>query len=161
ADNFGRGGAAGDAVRADTLRGAAIDPARTSQLVRNNAFFQTSLDGTPPLLASLLWDGSGGAELDSSYDASVIVHEYTHGVSTRLAGTDSSTGLRSTQGAGMGEGWSDFFAMSFLTGDSPLDTAVATGGYVTQLNRGVRNYPYTTRFDLDPLTFGDIRGNAE
>src|SRR5262249_42262137 len=98
---------------------------------------------------------------DSSYDASVIIHEYTHGVSTRLSGTDTSIGLRSMQGGGMGEGWSDFFAMSFLTNESPLETAVSTGGYVTQSNRGVRNYPYTTRFDLNPLTFGDIRATTE
>src|SRR5262249_38949965 len=160
ANNFGRGGMAGDAVRADTLRGAAVNPADTSQPGRNKAYFQTSLDGSSPLLPSLMWDGTG-AELDSSYDASVIIHEYTHGVSTRLSGTDTSIGLRSMQGGGMGEGWSDFFAMSFLTNESPLETAVSTGGYVTQSNRGVRNYPYTTRFDLNPLTFGDIRATTE
>jgi len=101
-------------------------------------------------------------DLDASYDAGVILHEYTHGVSTRTAGTDNAIGLRSNQGNGMGEGWSDFFAMSFLTpGDEPLDAPVATGAYVTQRARGVRAYPYCTRFDINPLTFGDIRFNTE
>lgn len=164
-DNFGKGGAGGDAVRADTLRGAKLDPLSSNQLVRNNAYFSPTLEGTPPLLAMLMWNvlANGAArDLDSSYDAGVIIHEYTHGVSTRLAGTDNALGLRSTQGSGMGEGWSDFFAMSFLTaGDKPLDTAVATGSYVTQRARGVRVYPYSTRPELNPLTFGDIRFNTE
>ncbi|MFY9556951.1 MAG: M36 family metallopeptidase [Blastocatellia bacterium] len=163
-DNLGKAGRGGDPVRAETLRGAAIDPAATNQLVRNNAYFQTALDGTQPLLAMLMWNATVNGQLvdlDCSYDAGVTIHEYTHGVSTRLAGTDNSTGLRSTQGGGMGEGWSDFFAISFLTGDQPLDGAHAAGSYVTGRARGVRNYPYSTRQDIDPLTFGDIRSYTE
>ncbi|MFL6215790.1 MAG: M36 family metallopeptidase [Blastocatellia bacterium] len=163
-ENFGKGGAAGDAVRADTLRGAKVDPT-SGQLVRNNAYFTPTVEGTPPLLAMLMWNSLVNGQpqdLDASYDAGVIVHEYTHGVSTRLAGTDNAIGLRSNQGSGMGEGWSDFFAMSFLTpSDRPLDAPAATGSYVTQRARGVRVYPYCTRFDINPLTFGDIRFNSE
>ena len=165
ANNFGNGGAGGDPVRGDTLRGAGLDPSTTAQLVRNNAYFSPTLDGTPPLLAMLMWNVSvngSTVDLDSSYDAGVIVHEYTHGVSTRLAGTDNALGLRSTQGSGMGEGWSDFFAMSLLTGDDrALDAPAATGSYITQRDRGVRAYPYCTRIDVDPLTFGDIRFGTE
>jgi extracellular elastinolytic metalloproteinase len=153
-DNFGRGGVSGDPVRAETLRGATAN-------ARNNAYFSTSLDGSPPLVAMLMWTatiGGSPAELDSSYDAGVIIHEYTHGVSTRLTGTDTSIGLRSAQGGGMGEGWSDFFAVSFLDdGTFPLDAPHTAGSYVTvQPTRGVRSHPYTTSFDLNPLTFGDV-----
>lgn len=163
--NLDRGGAEGDPVRAETLRGAALDPSETTQPVRNNAFFSATVDGTPPLLAMLMWsltvDGKT-TPLDSSYDAGVIIHEYTHGVSTRLAGTDTTTGLRSLQGSGMGEGWSDFFAMSFLDNGAELLAAPhATGDWVTgQPERGVRAYPYTTDFSLNPLTFGDIAYNT-
>jgi hypothetical protein len=164
-DNLGKGGAGSDPVRAETLRGAALDPTTTKQLIRNNAYFSSTPDGTPPLLAMLMWDATINnqpASLDSSYDAGVIIHEYTHGVSTRLAGTDNVLGLRSTQGAGMGEGWSDFFAMSFLAGsDAPLDGSFATGSYIAQRARGVRAYPYSTRFDINPMAFGDIRANTE
>lgn len=164
ADNFGKGGG-GDPVRADTLRGAEINPARTNQTIRNNAYFTPTLDSTPPLLAMLLWNQSvngQAVDLDSSYDAGVIIHEYTHGVSTRLAGTDNTIGLGSNQGSGMGEGWSDFFAMSFLTGsDKPLDGPIAIGSYVTQRARGVRAYPYSTSFDVNPLTFADLQANSE
>jgi hypothetical protein len=162
--NFGKSGAANDAVRADTLRGANVDPT-SGQLVRNNAYFTPTLEGTPPLLAMLMWNSLVNGQpqdLDASYDAGVILHEYTHGVSTRLAGTDNALGLRSNQGNGMGEGWSDFFAMSFLTpADRPFDAPAATGSYITQRARGVRSYPYSTRFDINPLTFGDIRFNNE
>ncbi|HEX8090253.1 MAG TPA: M36 family metallopeptidase, partial [Blastocatellia bacterium] len=165
ANNFGKGGRGGDALRAETLRGAMLNQSETSQLVRNNAYFSSSLEGTPPMLAMLMWTLNVNGqflELDSSYDAGVIIHEYTHGVSTRLAGTDNSIGLRSNQGSGMGEGWSDFFAMSFLNGpDKPSGGAFPTGAYVTGRSRGVRAYPYSTSFDTDPLTFGDIRFNTE
>ncbi|HLF83929.1 MAG TPA: M36 family metallopeptidase [Blastocatellia bacterium] len=164
-NNTDKGGLGGDPVRAVTLRGANIDPSSTNQLVRNNAFFQTSIDGNQPILAMLMWNVTAptGAviEMDSSYDAGVIIHEYTHGVTTRMSGTDSSIGLRSTQGGGMGEGWSDFFAMSFLAGDVALDSSFPTGSYITQRKRGVRNFPYTTRLDLNPLTLGDIGSFSE
>lgn len=163
--NTDKGGRGGDPVRAVTLRGANIDPASTNQLVRNNAFFQTSIDGDQPMLAMLMWNvaSPSGAviEMDSSYDAGVIIHEYTHGVTTRMSGTDASIGLRSTQGGGMGEGWSDFFAMSFLAGDVALDSSFPTGSYITQRKRGVRNFPYTTRLDLNPMTLGDIGSFTE
>jgi hypothetical protein len=164
-DNFSRGGRGGDAIRAETLRGAKLSP-DGGGLVRNNAFFSTSLEGTQPLLAMLLWEVNVNGqtlELDSSYDAGVIIHEFTHGVSTRLTGTDNTTGLSgSIQGRGMGEGWSDFFAMSFLNGsDRALDGLFPTGSYVTQRGRGVRAYPYTTKLDQNPLTFGDIEPNNQ
>jgi hypothetical protein len=164
ADNLGKGGHGLDPVRAETLRGAGVDPFSTSQLVRNNAYFQPTLEGSAPLLAMLMWTATVNGQdvnLDSSYDAGVIIHEYTHGVSTRLAGTDTSLGLRSNQGSGMGEGWSDFFAMSFLNGDLPPGAPIATGSYVTQRMRGVRNFPYSTSLDINPLTFGDIRSYNE
>ena len=164
ADNFNRGGRGGDPVRADTLRGAALDPSQTNQLVRNNAYFQAALEGSRPLLAMLMWNVNVNGqviEVDSSYDAGVIIHEYTHGVSLRLSGTDNSLGLRSTQGGGMGEGWSDFFAHSFLFDGLPVDGAYPAGVYLTRRDRGIRTYPYSTTFTSDPLTFGDIQYNSE
>ncbi|HEU4387986.1 MAG TPA: M36 family metallopeptidase, partial [Blastocatellia bacterium] len=166
-DNLGRGGIGGDPIRAETLRGAELDPsAAGGNPVRNNAFFVPTLDGGEPLLAMLMWSTAVNGtttNLDGSYDASVIVHEFTHGVSTRISGTDNSLGLQSLQGDGMGEGWSDFFAMSFLDrGEEPIDSARPIGTYVTaNTMRGARSYPYSTDFALNPLTFGDIAFNIE
>jgi hypothetical protein len=165
-NNLGRGGRGNDPVRAETLRGAAIDPTQTTDLVRNNAFFSSALEGSQPLLAMLMWTPTINGQtqpLDSSYDAGVIVHEYTHGVSIRLTGTDTSFGLRTTQGRGMGEGWSDFFGASFLDdGSRPVDDPHPVGVYLTNRpTRGIRSYPYTTRMDTNPLTFGDIQYASE
>jgi hypothetical protein len=61
----------------------------------------------------------------------------------------------------MGEGWSDFFAHSFLIDGQPIDGAYPAGVYLTRRDRGIRVYPYSTSFASDPLTFGDIQYNSE
>lgn len=162
-NNFGRGGLGNDAVRAETLRGAKLNPNNTDGLVRNNAFFSPTLEGETPMIAMLMWEdifGSRPGRLDSSYDAGVIIHEYTHGVSTRLTGTDTTFGLRNLQGAGMGEGWSDFFGASFVdSGTRPLDASTPVGVYVTGSPEGIRAFPYSTKLDVNPLALGNIAFN--
>ena len=96
-------------------------------------------------------------------DAEVILHEYTHGLSTRLVG--GGVGIGTIQSAGMGEGWSDFYALALLSepGDD-LDAAYPFGAYVSyQLAGlaenyyfGIRRYPYSTDLSKNPLTFKDI-----
>ncbi len=160
-ENFDRGGRGGDSVLAQTLLSAQLNPSKTPKAMRNNAYFQPTTDGINPMLVMLAWTLLGGVDRDSSYDAGVIIHEYTHGVSTRLTGTDNSIGLASAQGRGMGEGWSDFFAISFLdNGDRALDAPVVVGEYLIG-PQGVREFPYSTNFDLNPLTFADIETNTE
>jgi len=162
-NNFGRGGLGNDGVRAETLRGAKLNPNNTNDLVRNNAFFTPTLEGESPRVSMLMWEDNFGYELiriDSSYDAGVIIHEYTHGVSIRLTGTDNTFGLNNLQGAGMGEGWSDFFGASFVdSGTRPLDDPTAVGVYVTGSPTGVRAFPYSTRLEVNPLTLSDIAFN--
>src|SRR6185369_2957494 len=69
------------------------------------------------------------------------------------------------QTGGMGEGWSDFYALCLLgeSGDDP-HANYAMGGYAT-LNFsgltqnyyfGIRRYPYSTDLTKNPLTFKDI-----
>jgi extracellular elastinolytic metalloproteinase len=58
---------------------------------------------------------------DTSFDATVVVHEFAHGVTTRLTGGPSdASSLDGTIPGGMGEGWSDFFALVFTA--KPADT---------------------------------------
>lgn len=164
-NNFERGGQGNDAVIAETLRGAKLNPDNTNELVRNNAFFSPTLEGESPMVAMLMWEIGFAGELfrlDSSYDAGVIIHEYTHGVSIRLTGTDNTFGLDNLQGAGMGEGWSDFFAASFLdSGTRPLDASTAIGSYIVGSPEGIRAFPYSTRLDVNPLTLSRIAFNPE
>jgi len=150
--NFNRGGAGNDAVQADAQDGGGF----------NNANFATPPDGFPGRMQMYLFDGPT-PDRDGSLDAEVMCHEYTHGLSNRLLG--GGVGISELQPAGMGEGWSDFYALSLLSeiSDDP-HANYATGGYATyrfyglQENYyfGIRRYPYSTDMSKNPLTLKDI-----
>ena len=111
-----------------------------------------------------IFDGSS-PDRDGGLDHQVVLHELTHGLSGRLVG--NGAGLNYPQGGGMGEGWSDFYALSLLSepGDEP-NGVYALGAYAT-LNYGgisftdnyfygLRRFPYTTNALYNPMTFADI-----
>jgi len=153
-DNFGRGGLGGDPVQAQAQDSSAF----------NNANFTAPADGTAPRMQMYIFDGPS-PNRDGDLDHEVVLHELTHGVSSRLIG--NAAGLTNQQGRGMGEGWSDFYALSLLSepGDDP-NGVYAVGGYVTfnlggsgftdNYFYGIRRFPYTTDTHLNPLTFKDI-----
>ena len=142
--NFGLGGVEGDAIQADAQDGSGT----------NNANFSTPPDGRPGRVQMFLWSGS--PPLDGDFDQTVILHELTHGVSNRLIG--NGTGLSGFQSRGMGEGWSDYFALALLRQESdPLDGAYAIGQYVrNNYAQGIRRYPYSTSRAVYPLTFAAL-----
>ncbi|MBI3868071.1 MAG: M36 family metallopeptidase [Verrucomicrobia bacterium] len=151
-DNLGRGGQDGDPVIADAQDGSGV----------NNANFTPAPDGEPGRIQMYVFDGVDPTR-DGDLDAEIILHEYTHGLSTRLVG--GGVGLTTLQAGGLGEGWSDFYALSLLSesGDDP-NACYAMGGYVTRgffgleenYYFGIRRYPYTTDLSKNPLTFKDI-----
>jgi len=47
---------------------------------------------------------------DGSLDNSVLVHEMTHGITSRMTGGGTATCLESVESRGLGEGWSDALA---------------------------------------------------
>ena len=150
--NFARGGLGNDAVQADAQDGGGY----------NNANFSTPPDGSAGRMQMYLFNGPT-PDRDGDLDAEVILHEYTHGLSNRRVG--GGVGISALQSGGMGEGWSDFYAMALLSepGDD-VNGAYASGGYVTyQLGGltqnyyyGIRRYPYCTDMTKNPLTFKDI-----
>ncbi|MCG3150259.1 MAG: hypothetical protein PCFJNLEI_03740 [Verrucomicrobiae bacterium] len=144
-DNFGRGGLSDDAVQADVQDGGGF----------NNANFTTPLDGTAPRMQMFLWN-SMTPNRDGAFDAEIILHEYTHGLSNRRVG--GGVGITQPQSRGMGEGWSDFFALALLSEPADnVDGNYAFAAYVTQnYYWGIRRYPYTTDLNKNPLTFKDI-----
>lgn len=156
-DNFGRGGIGGDAVQADAQDGAGS----------NNANFSTLPDGIAPRMQMFIFDGPS-PDIDGDFDAEVILHEYTHGLSNRRVG--NGTLISSLQTVGMGEGWSDFYALSLLADpDDPLDGNYAMAAYVSRQLQltfgvpiqenyyfGIRRYPYSTNLAVNPLTLKDI-----
>ena len=152
-DNFGRGGQGGDAVQADAQDGGGTD----------NANFSTPPDGSPGRMQMYVFNGPGPRR-DGDLDAEVVLHEYTHGLSNRRVG--GGAGISALQAEGMGEGWSDFYALSLLSepGDN-VNGCYACGAYVSYLLSGefttnyyfgIRRYPYTTDTTKNPLTFKDI-----
>ena len=151
-DNFGRGGLGNDALLAD-----AQDSAQT-----NNANFSTPSDGSPPRIQMFLFNGPT-PDRDSDLDAEVILHEYTHGLTNRRIG--GGVGLSTLQSVGMGEGWSDFFALALLSEatdnvNSNYAMAAYSGYKLSAFTQnyyyGIRRYPYTTDLLKDPLTLKDI-----
>ncbi len=159
ATNFGRGGIGGDAVQAD-----AQDSSGLPSPPLDNANFSTSVDGTSARMQ--MYDFSGGR--DGDLDATVVCHEYTHGLSTRLVG--SGDALNSLQAAGMGEGWSDFYALSILvpSGADP-NACYPVGAYAIKglsafpdnYFTGIRRNPYSTDLTKSPLTLDALTGSPE
>lgn len=114
---------------------------------------------------------------DSSWDNAIVAHEWGHYISNRLVG--NSSGLINQQGRSMGEGWGDFHALlviseeddALIPGNELFQKPYAAITYVASFFNGIRNYPYSTDMEVNPLTFGnvelgkgtgaDVNGNAE
>ncbi|MBI1191254.1 MAG: hypothetical protein GC200_11310 [Tepidisphaera sp.] len=156
-DNLGRGGLAGDYVRAECQDGSGT----------NNANFSTSgTDGSTGRVQMYIFTAPT-PQRDGSLDGDVVFHELTHGTSIRLHGPQG--GLQSgTQNGGMGEGWGDYVGISMLAQPSDDFSAVySTGSFVTRnlgdpggegnLNTyyGIRRYPYSIDLTKSPLLYGD------
>ena len=137
-------------VQAGALSGGA--PLYTG---RDNAYMLTLPDGIPPWSGMFLWepipDAFEGPCRDGDFDAGVIQHEYSHGLTNRYVSAEDN-GLASHQSGSMGEGWGDWYALNYLHREGISDTSVV-GEYVTgNSDRGIRNWDY----DTNPTTFGDI-----
>ena len=152
-DNFGRGGLGNDPVLSEAQDGGGTD----------NANMSTPPDGLSPRMQMYLFSGPQPMR-DGDLEADVVLHEHTHGLSNRRVG--GGLLISALQTEGMGEGWSDFYAMCLLSqpGDD-VNGTYPTGGYITyQMNVGfnqnyyfgIRRYPYCTDMLKNPLTFKDI-----
>jgi uncharacterized repeat protein (TIGR01451 family) len=152
--NFqGLGGFAGDRVLADVQDGSGT----------NNANFATPPDGQSGRMQMFRFTGPN-PDRDGDLDAEIVIHELTHGLSNRLVG--NADGLVWSVGRGLGEGWSDFYALALLNGtnaDDP-DGQYSTGAYATyQLGGltdnylyGIRRFPFSTDNSINPLTWADV-----
>jgi hypothetical protein len=100
------------------------------------------------------------ANYNSALDSALVIHEWGHFLSARLAWLDNN------QGSAMGEGWSDFLALlavvkeqdRTITGNEQFQAAYPIFQYVSPSQPdfypfGVRRYPYSTDFTKNPLTF--------
>ena len=122
AGNFEAAG--GDPVRLNTLDGADTDSGMPDGNHIDNANMNTPPDGIAPTMQMYLFHAPGATTRDKgdpfvpttgSFDASVLYHEYTHGLSNRLVvDANGNSTLNDIQPGSMGEAWSDYYAMDYL-----------------------------------------------
>ena len=102
---------------------------------------------------------TGPSYLSGDYDNGIIAHEYAHGISNRLTAGPFQTGCLGNEEQ-MGEGWSDFFSLILTV--QPDDDGADRRGIGTYVlrepndGRGIRNYPYSTDFNENPVTYKNI-----
>jgi extracellular elastinolytic metalloproteinase len=146
------GGVAGDFIIANAQDGAGT----------NNANFATPPDGQKPRMRMYMWDKTTPGR-DGVFEADIVIHENSHGLSNRLTGGPANSGcLGSTVAGGMGEGWSDFLATAVRIKTSDTrDTDYAIGTWVTNKVAGIRKYPYSTSMKTNAHVFGDINSLNE
>ena len=151
-NNYGNGGAGNDSVRAEAQDGSGT----------NNANFGTPPDGSRPRMQMYVWTAPT-PDKDGDLDASIVVHEYGHGISNRLVGGPSNVScLGNTQQAG--EGLSDWWALAYTAkaGDTgPQGRGIGTYA----LNQpttgvGIRQQRYSTDPAVNTWTYASVSGAA-
>lgn len=153
--NHGDGlGLGGDPIMGGAQSGALNLTEPVLALGRNNANMLTLPDGIPGFTNMYLWehvdDVFEAPARDGDFDATIIQHEYSHGLSNRYVGGGGLGSLGTVQSGAMGEGWGDWYAMNDLFRRGLTRTAV-TAPYVGDPQRGIRNWNYAT----SPATYGD------
>ncbi|MCC6125070.1 MAG: M36 family metallopeptidase, partial [Pirellulales bacterium] len=149
--NYTGQGLGNDPVQADAQDGSGT----------NNANFATPPDGQAPRMQMYLFTYTSPSR-DGDLDNEIIVHEYGHGVSNRLVGGPANaSALTTVQSRGMGEGWSDWWALMFT--QKPTDTKMGKYPAATYVlgqsptGGGIRRYPYSFDMTVNPLTYGNIK----
>lgn len=144
-NNYGNGGLGNDPVNAEAQDGSGSC----------NANFGTPPDGARPRMQMYVCDSR-----DGDLDNGVIVHEYGHGISNRLTGGPGESGCLWNDEQ-MGEGWSDYYSLMLTmdAGDAGSDSRGIGTWLVGQGagSPGIRNYPYSTNFAINPHTYDDIK----
>lgn len=155
-NSYGRGGLGADAIQADAQDGYDFG-------ARNNAYFMTAPDGEPPRLGTFVFDLTT-PNRDSALDNGIVIHEYAHGISTRLVGGPSNIYCLNNAEQ-MGEGWSDWFMLALTTKAS--DTGAKARSFMTYPlgqpldGPGVRRYLYSTDMTIDPFTYQDLKTTSD
>ena len=150
ANNYGRGGAGGDDVRAEAQDGGGL----------NNANFLTPGDGARPRMQMYLWN-TASPDVDGDLDNGIIVHEYGHGISNRLVGGPAAVSCLNNRQQ-PGEGLSDWWALVYTAtaGDAATDGrgigTYALGEPATGL--GIRSQRYSTDPAVNTWTYESIDG---
>jgi extracellular elastinolytic metalloproteinase len=139
--NFGRGGKEGDGVIANAQDGSGY----------NNANFMTPPDGQNGRCRMYLWN-TALPYRDGDLEAGIVIHELSHGLSTRLTGGPANSGcLGWGESGGMGEGWGDFLATVIRSTSTYSDYPM--GAWAANRANGIRNYPYSLDEEINPSNY--------
>ncbi|KAI0051287.1 extracellular elastinolytic metallo proteinase [Auriscalpium vulgare] len=139
--NFGRGGKENDAVIANAQDGSGF----------NNANFMTPPDGQNGRCRMYLWN-TASPYRDGDLEAGIVIHELSHGLSTRLTGGPANSGcLGWGESGGMGEGWGDFLATTIRSNSTYSDFPM--GAWAANQVGGIRNFPYSLNETINPSTY--------
>ncbi|KAK8919804.1 Extracellular metalloproteinase [Metarhizium anisopliae BRIP 53293] len=151
-NNNGKGGKGNDFVVLNSQDGSGT----------NNANFATPPDGSRARMRMYMWT-LASPQRDCAFDSDVVLHEYTHGLSTRLTGGPSNSGcLNGLESGGMGEGWSDFMAVAVLTKANDTRTKdFPLGVWVSNKPKGIRSFPYSTNIQTNPYTYASANEKNE
>jgi extracellular elastinolytic metalloproteinase len=121
--------------------------------VEGTANMMTRADGIRAVMNMGLVDG---IDRHTAFDSDVVFHEFTHGVSNRLVGSQlNALALQQPQSRGMGEGWSDYFALTVQNYGLENERTV-TGDWVINDPAGIRMHPYTDEYAEVGGTYGHI-----
>jgi extracellular elastinolytic metalloproteinase len=132
---FARGGESNIAPLMATLHSESLDG--------TTSFFMPA-DGSAPVISFGRFHATGH---HTALDATVVFHEYSHMVTSRLVGGPfNEWALEAPQSEGMAEGWSDYFACS-------ASDKNVIGSWVSGRPDGIRGYPYDDNF---PDDFGKL-----
>ncbi|KAJ4352141.1 uncharacterized protein N0V89_007488 [Didymosphaeria variabile] len=145
-NNNGQGGVGNDFVYLNAQDGAGL----------NNANFQTPVDGQRARMRMYMWNRTEPWR-DGAFEAGVVIHEYTHGLSNRLTGGPKNSGCLSVlESGGMGEGWGDFYATAIrLKPNDTRATDYPMGAWVYGTSAGLRPYVYSTNQTTNPHIYSD------
>ncbi|KAF8752992.1 peptidase M36 family [Rhizoctonia solani] len=139
--NFDKGGAEGDAVIVDAQDSGGF----------NNAFFSTPPDGRSGRCRMFLWNTAKPFR-DGGLDAGILIHELSHGLSTRLTGGPrNSACLDEREAGGMGEGWGDFIATTVRSTSTYKDYPI--GAWAANTRPGIRHFPYSVNSTGNPSLY--------
>ncbi|KAL2787665.1 extracellular metallo proteinase mep [Aspergillus keveii] len=146
-DNNGKGGRGGDYIILNTQ----------DYQTRNNAYFSAPPDGQPGELGIMLYINTTPYR-DGSFDATLVLHEYTHGLSHRLTGGPLNAGcLTGLESSGMDEGWSEFMATAVrLKATDTRATDYGMFDWASNKTAGTRIYPYSTSLTTNPVTYATV-----
>ncbi|CAE6495462.1 unnamed protein product [Rhizoctonia solani] len=139
--NFGKGAAEGDAVVVFAQDSGGF----------NNANFRTPPDGQNGQCRMYLWNTAKPFR-DGGLDAGILIHELSHGLSTRLTGgPQNSNCLNSREAGGMGEGWGDYIATSVRSTSTYSDYPI--GAWAADTKPGIRHFPYSRDDTVNPSQY--------